>query len=73
MHNVRGYGLYQGFSLREPAMKAALIERALEDERLLLLGAGASTIRLRPHLHVEEDDIERLGHHLGRALEALKT
>jgi len=71
VHNVRGYGLYQGFSLRDPAMKAALIERALVDEHVLLLGAGANTIRLRPHLHVEEEDAGRLGHHLGRALEAL--
>ncbi|WP_394822101.1 aspartate aminotransferase family protein [Pendulispora albinea] len=71
LHNVRGYGLYQGFSLREPAMKSRLIELALTEERLLLLGAGDRTIRLRPHLHVTEKDIVKLGEHLERLVKKL--
>lgn len=70
--NVRGAGIYQGFSLRDPANKARLIARALETEQLLLLGAGADTIRLRPHLHVSIDDIDLLGVKLDRLLRELR-
>lgn len=66
--NVRGYGIYQGFSLRDGPAKAALIRNALENEDLLLLGAGTDTIRLRPHLNVSHADIELLGHKLDRLL-----
>ncbi|MGA2448239.1 MAG: aminotransferase class III-fold pyridoxal phosphate-dependent enzyme [Polyangiaceae bacterium] len=68
IHNIRGYGLYQGFSLRVHAMRSELVQLALSEEKLLLLGAGASTIRLRPHLHVSKDDIVDLGQRLGRVL-----
>jgi L-lysine 6-transaminase len=64
--NVRGFGLYQGFSLRRPGQKNVLVARALAEEGLLLLGAGADTIRLRPHLHVTEGDIRELGGRLER-------
>jgi L-lysine 6-transaminase len=59
--NIRGHGLYQGFSLRPAVAKGAFVEAALRDHNLLLLGAGADTIRLRPHLNVTEADIDRLG------------
>lgn len=71
MYNVRGYGLYQGFSMRTPGLKQTLIRRARDRENLLLLGAGADTIRLRPHLHVTDDDIETLGAMLERLLRDL--
>lgn len=58
--NVRGIGLYQGFSLASPELKTALVERALEDEHLLLLGAGRASVRLRPNLHVSAEDIDQL-------------
>ena len=58
--NVRGQGLYQGFSTRPPAWRDALVENALRDEGLLLLGAGRDSIRLRPNLSVTAADIERL-------------
>jgi L-lysine 6-transaminase len=69
VYNVRGLGIYQGFSLRRPEAKNALLSRALEEEDLLLLGAGADTIRLRPHLHVAEHDVMDLGRRLRRLLE----
>jgi L-lysine 6-transaminase len=69
LSNVRGYGLYQGFSLRDPATKQRLIELSLREAKLLLLGAGPTSIRLRPHLHVTEEDIAVLG----RALQRLFT
>jgi L-lysine 6-transaminase len=69
--NVRGMGLYQGFSLRAPDMKAHLIEVALHEENLLLLGAGTDTIRLRPNLSVTAEEIDRFAEMLDRALRRL--
>lgn len=59
MRNVRGMGLYQGFSLPSPNARAALIERAREKHDLLLLGAGKDAIRTRPNLSVTEQEIDR--------------
>jgi L-lysine 6-transaminase len=66
--NVRGMGLYQGFSLPTGELKNRLEEMALREEHLLLLGAGAVSIRLRPNLSVTEGDISRLIEILERCL-----
>ena len=58
--NVRGVGLYQGFSVRPPLTKKQFAQVALELEDLLLLDAGQDSIRLRPHLNVTEPDIDVL-------------
>jgi L-lysine 6-transaminase len=59
--NIRGLGLYQG----------RLIAMALEQENLLLLGAGLYSIRFRPPLDVTTADIDRLIVILRRLLAAL--
>jgi L-lysine 6-transaminase len=69
--NVRGLGLYQGFSLRRQGDKDRLLEAAREREDLLLLGAGTDTVRLRPPLTVTEADIDLLLAKLDRLLTAL--
>ncbi len=66
--NVRGMGLYQGFSLDTPARKGALVEAALQRHDLLLLGAGRRSIRTRPNLSATEGDVDRFLDLLGRAL-----
>ncbi len=66
--NVRGAGLYQGFSLPTPAQKAEVVERALQQEDLLLLGAGRRSIRFRPHLNVTNEDTDLLIEKLRRVL-----
>ena len=71
VHNVRGQGLYQGFSLATAALKNRLEEMALQDEHLLLLGAGVYSIRLRPNLSVTPDDIAQLLEILARCLRRL--
>ena len=71
VYNVRGQGLYQGFSLAAPALRNRLEELALQEERLLLLGAGADSIRLRPNLSVTPADIENLLEILSRCLRRL--
>jgi L-lysine 6-transaminase len=64
--NVRGLGLYQGFSVRDTAARNRLVDLALERESLLLLPAGVQSIRTRPNLSVTPDDIhlflEKLTH-----------
>ena len=56
--NVRGIGLYQGFSLDTPERKAAVVKAAREQFGLLLLGAGQRSIRTRPNLSVTAEEID---------------
>ena len=58
--NIRGQGLYQGFSLATPELRTRLLDVALEQQRLLLLGAGAKSIRTRPNLSVSDSEIDLL-------------
>lgn len=69
--NIRGMGLYQGFSLKNPSKQNAFIDYALEKENLLLLEAGTDTIRLRPALDVSLEDISLLTEKLDRCLNAV--
>jgi len=68
MFNVRGMGLYQGFSLRSPQLRDRLLSMALQDEQLLLLGSGYQSVRLRPSLSITDDDIDGLIERLDRCL-----
>lgn len=70
--NVRGMGLYQGFSVRQEAWTKPLIDLARERHELLLLKAGRDSIRLRPSLSVTLDDIGELGRRLDAALHDLR-
>lgn len=71
MFNVRGLGLYQGFSLETPELKSRLIDHALEHHQLLLLGAGHRSIRTRPNLHVTNEEIDRFCDLIDRSLDEL--
>lgn len=71
IHNVRGMGLYQGFSLESPEARARLIEQARERYDLLLLGAGRESIRTRPNLSVTEQEIEKFLGILGQLLDQM--
>ena len=71
-NNVRGMGLYQGFSLDTPERKGKLIKIAREEFGLLLLGAGNRSIRTRPNLSVTKEDVERFLVMLERALAKLE-
>ncbi len=57
--NVRGMGLYQGFSLDTAERKSQLVKVAREQFGLLLLGAGNRSIRTRPNLSVTKEDITK--------------
>jgi L-lysine 6-transaminase len=69
--NVRGMGLYQGFSCASAALKSALIDHALKSKDLLLLGAGRDSIRFRPNLNVTLEEIALLIDKLDRSLAAI--
>ena len=69
--NIRGMGLYQGLTFRSTDARNALLEMALQDEQLLLLGAGLQTVRLRPPLDVGAPDIELLLAKLDKCLSRL--
>lgn len=71
LRNRRGMGLYQGFDLPHAAARNALVHTALQQEGLLLLGAGEKSVRLRPNLSVTADDVALLGEMLGRCLARL--
>ncbi len=54
--NVRGRGLFVAFDLPSPEERAAVLKR-LHAARVLVLGGGERSIRLRPALTIEEDDL----------------
>jgi L-lysine 6-transaminase len=68
IYNPRGLGLYQGFSLRPPLTAGIFLQTAMEEESLLMLGAGGHSIRIRPSLSVMESEIELLIEKLDRCL-----
>jgi L-lysine 6-transaminase len=68
VNNVRGMGLYLGFTLDTPERKSRLAKFAREEFGLLLLGAGDRSIRTRPNLSVTEGDVIRFLELLDSAL-----
>ena len=73
MFNIRGLGLYQGFTMRKPEWRNQLLDIALETENMLLLGAGGSSIRFRPVIDVTREDITLMIDKLNRCLEKLSV
>jgi L-lysine 6-transaminase len=73
IHNPRGIGLYQGFSLYPSVAKSAFLDAALEKESLLLLGAGINSIRLRPTLSVTMEEVDLLVEKLERCMKSFQT
>ena len=55
--NVRGRGLMRAFSLPDGTTRDRVLERLREDERVLLLGCGARSIRFRPSLGVATSEL----------------
>mmetsp|Transcript_27134 Transcript_27134/g.32941 ORF Transcript_27134/g.32941 Transcript_27134/m.32941 type:complete len:471 (+) Transcript_27134:318-1730(+) len=53
--NVRGVGLYQGFTTK---YKSQICEVALQTEDMFLLGSGPDAVRLRPTLDITEEEID---------------
>ena len=69
--NIRGMGLYQGFTVCSPELRNRLLDLALEQESLLLLGAATDSVRLRPVLDVGVKDISLMLTKLEKVLKLL--
>ncbi|MGQ9863876.1 MAG: L-lysine 6-transaminase [Bacteroidia bacterium] len=72
VHNVRGRGLLCAFDLPSKKNRDTLIRRALQEENLLLLGAGEKSIRFRSPLTITEEEIDIGLGKITRILETLK-
>lgn len=58
--NIRGLGFLQGFTplpVNESRARNLLLDIALKRSRLLMLAAGTHSIRLRPNLSTNRDDV----------------
>ena len=65
--NIRGKGLLVAFDLQHETERDELVKKALE-AKMLILGCGGKSIRFRPHLTVNEEDINKAIDILDRAL-----
>ena len=71
--NIRGMGLYQGFTMKSPELLNKLIEYAQDVEKLLLLEAGTESIRLRPPMDVTIEEIKQMLETLDKCLAATNS
>jgi len=60
VYNVRGKGLYQGFSFFDAKKRNDFIDIALDKHNTLLMSAGTHSVRFRPHLSVTIEDVTKL-------------
>ncbi|PZS35964.1 MAG: L-lysine 6-transaminase [Pseudonocardiales bacterium] len=69
--DVRGRGLMCAFTLPTAELRNTVITRLREDERVLVLGCGTSSLRFRPALIVSADELDRAMAAIDRVLSAL--
>jgi L-lysine 6-transaminase len=55
--NVRGRGLMCAFTLPDADTRDAVITKARDDERIIMLGCGGNSIRFRPALTMSEGEL----------------
>jgi L-lysine 6-transaminase len=68
---ARGRGLMCAFTLPTPSLRDKVIRRMRQEEHVILLGCGLSSLRLRPALTVSADELARGLAALDRVLTAL--
>ena len=71
--NVRGRGLMCALDLPDAEERDALVTALREEEKVLLLPCGSTSIRFRPALTIEEDDLARGLKALDRCLARLPS
>jgi L-lysine 6-transaminase len=71
LSEVRGRGLMCALTVADPALRDEVVTRLREDERVILLGCGASSLRFRPALTVSVEELDRAVTALDRVLSAL--
>jgi L-lysine 6-transaminase len=68
---VRGRGLMCAFTLPTAELRDEVVTRLREDEHVIMLGCGATSLRLRPALSVTADELDRAVDALDRVLRTL--
>jgi len=71
--DVRGRGLMCAFTLPDAGLRDEIIRRLREDEHVLMLSSGATSLRVRPALTVNRDEIDRAVAALDRVLHSLSV
>lgn len=71
LSNVRGRGLMCAADLPDADLRAELIRRLYEDEKVLALACGTSSVRFRPALNVTDDILDQALAAFDRVLSAL--
>jgi L-lysine 6-transaminase len=71
LSNVRGRGLMCAVDLPDADLRAELVRRLYEDEKVLALACGTSSVRFRPALNVTDDILDQALAAFDRALSAL--
>jgi L-lysine 6-transaminase len=69
--NARGRGLLCAIDLADPGQRDTLLSHLYREERLILLAAGARTIRFRPALTATADDLDAAVDALERGVRAV--
>jgi L-lysine 6-transaminase len=72
VRDVRGRGLMCAFTLPSAAVRDEVVARLREQERVLVLGCGTSSLRVRPALTVSVAELDRGIAALDRVLAALR-
>jgi L-lysine 6-transaminase len=68
---VRGRGLMCAFTMPSAEIRDEVIRRLREDEHVLVLGSGTTSLRVRPTLTVTGEEIDRAIDALDRVLSSL--
>jgi L-lysine 6-transaminase len=71
--NVRGRGLMCALDLPDAATRDEVVRRLYDDEKVLALGCGPSSVRFRPALSVTADELASAVAAFDRVLSALDT
>lgn len=71
--NPRGIGLMCAISLPDGAARAEALRRLADDERILMLGCGRRSLRVRPPLTVDVATIDRALDAIDRVLTAMEN
>lgn len=68
---VRGRGLLWAFDLPDPAVRAEVRRRLFTDEQVVMLGCGPRSLRFRPALTIDEDELIEGCRRLDRVLDRM--
>jgi L-lysine 6-transaminase len=70
LDNVRGRGLFVAADLPTPAARDAVLRRLHREEKVLMLGGGERSLRLRTALTISEEECDLAVAAIGRAVRA---